>query len=78
MGGLEDPLPNLTPTLPPLPGPHLLQAAGVQLGFVDDFDGNLEVKEVGGRSGYPNSRSPGMAFLYPLSQKNLNLGHPSG
>lgn len=74
MGGLEDPLPNLTLTLLPLAGPHLLQAAGVQLGFVDDFDGNLEVKE-GGEVKVPQLRSPELSLLYPLSQKNLNLGH---
>lgn len=49
MGGSKDPLPSFAPTLLPLPGPHLLQTAGVQLGFVDDLDGNLEVGE--GRQG---------------------------
>lgn len=49
VGGFEDPLPNLAPNLLPLLGPHLLQAAGVQLGFVNDLDGNLEVEE--GREG---------------------------
>lgn len=41
---------NLLPTSPLRslsPWPHLLQAAGIQLGFVNDFDGNLEVKEGG-------------------------------
>lgn len=45
--GFKDPLPGLSPTpLPPL-GSHLLQAAGVQLGFVDDLDGDLEMEERG-------------------------------
>lgn len=41
----EDPLPKLAPALLPIPGPHFLQAAGVQLGFVDNLDGDLEVEE---------------------------------
>ena len=47
MGCFKDPLPNLSPALFPFPGSHLLQAAGVQLGFVDDLDGNLEMEERG-------------------------------
>lgn len=67
VGRFEDPLPNLAPALLPLPGPHLLQAAGVQLGFIDDLDGDLETEERGERSRYhrpsswerfPQPRSP--------------------
>lgn len=43
VGGFEDPLPNFAPALLALPGPYLLQAAGVQLSFIDDLDGDLEV-----------------------------------
>ena len=61
MGGLGDPFPSRAPAggvrwvtrlcrkpgscSPPSPQPHLLQAAGIQLGFVDDLDGNLEGEE---------------------------------
>lgn len=47
MGCFKDPLPNLSPALLPFPGSHLLQAAGVQLGFVDDLDGDLEMEQRG-------------------------------
>ena len=47
VGGSKDPLPDLSPALLPPLGSHLLQAAGVQLGFVDDLDGDLEMEERG-------------------------------
>lgn len=47
VGGFKDPLPDLSPALLPLLGSHLLQAAGVQLGFVDDLDGDLEMEDRG-------------------------------
>lgn len=69
VGGLEHPLPNLTPTLLSLAGTHLLQAAGVQLGFVDDFDGNLEVKEAGEGQGTPTQITWDVLPLPQLTEK---------
>lgn len=75
VGGFSDPLPHLGPTLLPLPKPHFLQAAGVQLGFVNDLDGDLEVE---GR--HKRSRCQGLELgkdpqpRLPPSQKALHQG----
>lgn len=45
-GPRQEGLGRLVPWLS-LPGPHLLQAAGIQLGFINDLDGDLEVEEEG-------------------------------
>ena len=71
VGGFDDPLPNLVPNPLPLPRPHFLQAAGVQLGFVNDLDGDLEVE---GRC--KRSRSQGLKLGKPLSNQ-ITRGCPS-
>lgn len=83
VGSVEDPPPDFAPALLALPGPHLLQAAGVQLGFVDDLDGDLEVEGTGERSKHcrpelgkvPRLGSSWDVLPSPPSQKACNLGH---
>ena len=73
VGGFKNPLPNLSPALLPLLGSHLLQAAGVQLGFVDDLDGDLEMEERGkgqGTTGPQAGKGPLIQtpwYVLPLS-----------
>lgn len=76
VGSFEN-LPNFAPSLLPLSGPHLLQAAGVQLGFVDDLDGNLEVEEDTGK-GPPTQITLGCLSFAPSHRKPSIWAIPSG
>lgn len=71
VGAFDDPLPNRVPNPLPLPRPHFLQAAGIQLGFVNDLDGDLEVEGRGKRS-----KSQGLELGKALSTQ-ITQGYPS-